>query len=489
MTLSLLARRLTLPLASLVAMAALVPADALAAGPRPPFQLPMPCGQEWRASTYEQHWNGDQDALDFAQRDESQNNLSDGELAHASAAGTVTHVYTSGGGEHRVFLDHGNGWRSDYVHLKHLPPLTVGQQIGPGEVVGVISNSGASSPHLHYNQMADGSPVRAMFNGDLVDTHAGNQASWNTYGTNAAERLTSVNCAGNAFAMFNQNGLRYQILYKPANGDVKFMRIDGDGMGVTEVWSGNWGRRWTHVVPFTLVGGQLHLLRYKASTGEIRFDRINSSASGTTALSSGTWGAGWTHITPFSVAGKPHLIVYNSLYGYANFEKVNAVGDGTTNLSSGTWTKGWTNFVPYVQGPTQYLMLYKSGSGAAKVSTIAVTNDVPSVTEVWEDAWTPGWTHLVPLSHNGSRRLFAYSAVTGDVSYNQLNNNGQGATALGTSSWTTTWTSVSPLLLSNGDAGLFIYRGALGGSQIRQFNAAGNGSSEIWSGSWTTGWR
>ena len=78
--------------------------------------------------------------------------------------------------------------------------------------------------------MADGSPTRAMFNGELVDTHAGNQASWGTYGTNAAERLTSVNCAGNSFAAFYQNGLRYQILYKPANGDVKFMRVDSDGM-------------------------------------------------------------------------------------------------------------------------------------------------------------------------------------------------------------------------------------------------------------------
>ena len=39
------------------------------AGPMPPFQMPVPCGQTWDISTYKTHWNGDQDALDMAQRD------------------------------------------------------------------------------------------------------------------------------------------------------------------------------------------------------------------------------------------------------------------------------------------------------------------------------------------------------------------------------------------------------------------------------------
>ena len=72
--------------------------EAWAAGPRPVFQMPVPCGQTWRASTYEAHWNGDQDAIDLAQRDEDQNNLSEGEFAIAAAAGTVSQVYTNGTG-------------------------------------------------------------------------------------------------------------------------------------------------------------------------------------------------------------------------------------------------------------------------------------------------------------------------------------------------------------------------------------------------------
>ena len=37
--------------------------------------------------------------------------------------------------------------------------------------------------HLHYTQLADGAAVRIAFDGTLINTHAGNMASWNTWGT------------------------------------------------------------------------------------------------------------------------------------------------------------------------------------------------------------------------------------------------------------------------------------------------------------------
>src|SRR5690606_35608695 len=95
-------------------------ADASAAGPRPHFQMPVPCGQTWHASTYAAHWNGNDDpsgrnAIDLAQRGAQLSNLSEGEPALASAAGTVKKVYTESNGEHRVFLDHGGGWETHYI--------------------------------------------------------------------------------------------------------------------------------------------------------------------------------------------------------------------------------------------------------------------------------------------------------------------------------------------------------------------------------------
>jgi hypothetical protein len=86
-------------------------------------------------------------------------------------------------------------------------------------------------------------------------------------------------------------------------------------------------------------------------------------------------------------------------------------------------------------------------------------------------------------------RLFVYRQSTGAVSYNRLNANGQGTTNLGNTTWTTSWTSFTPLLLPGGAGGLFLYGGATGSAQVRQLNAAGSSSSSIWSASWTTGWR
>src|SRR5215218_4917960 len=107
--------------------------------------------------------------------------------------------------------------------------------------------------HLHYNQMQDGSPSRVSFNGKLSDTRAGDEDSWGTWGSDDAEKLTSLNCPGNSFVPFNQNGMRYQLLYKPASGLAKVVRLDVDGTGITTVWSDYWTRRWTHLVPFALL--------------------------------------------------------------------------------------------------------------------------------------------------------------------------------------------------------------------------------------------
>lgn len=480
---------LLLTLTASLALTALAPTkEASAAGTRPRFQMPVPCAQTWRASTYSTHWNGDQDAIDLAQRDGAQTNLSDGEPALAAFAGTVSSLSTVNS-EHRLSINHGDGWRTDYVHLKSVPPLSIGQQVAQGEMVGVISNSGAVAPHLHYNQMADGTPVRVAFNDQEIATHAGDSSTWGHWGTDEAEELTSLNCAGNQFPAFVQNGFRYQILYKPATGDVKFMRIASDGSSATTHWSGNWGQRWTHIVPFTLPGGQLHLLRYRAGTGEAFFESVNANAQGTSTLSQQVWWAGWTHFTALQLGGTPHLLAYSSLHGFANLDKVNVAGNGSTTLTSTTWSKGWTHFVPYVQGSTQYLLLYKASSGAVEVNTIAVSGNALALNEVWASTWTPGWTHLVHHMHNGSRRLFAYRAGTGEASFSRLLSDGQGTQLLGSTTWTTTWTNITPMTLSSGDAGLFIYRAGAGSVQTRALNAAGDASSEVWSSTWTTGWR
>src|SRR2546423_14343317 len=75
----------------------LTPLQAHAAGPRPLFQLPFPCGQTWQASTYAGHWPND-NSIDLRKYDDTGTNVSRGEPVLASAAGTVAQVGTDGDG-------------------------------------------------------------------------------------------------------------------------------------------------------------------------------------------------------------------------------------------------------------------------------------------------------------------------------------------------------------------------------------------------------
>lgn len=467
--------------------------EAETAGPRPPFQMPVPCGQTWDMSTYEEHWQPDDaDALDMAQRDAAGANLSEGEPALAAAAGTVSKLETMSNGEHRVFLDHGGGWETAYIHIESLPPLTVGQHVAQGEMVGRISNSGSKAMHLHYNQARDGDLVRVSFNGELVDTHDGDEGSWGTWGDDDAEEVTSYNCPGNSFVPYTYNGERYQLLYKPGVADAsgagpaKIVRLNGNGKGVTTTWSGFFGQRWTSLVPFTL-GANQYEFRYQASTGKVLFERFNLHGEGTTILSQGTWWKGWTHFTPFSLGGKAYFLAYDSLNGYANIDRIHADGSGSTKIFGGTWTKGWTHFVPYVMGPSRYVLLYKGGTGEAKVVKLSGGGNDVTVTTVWSGQWTAGWTQLVPLRHKGTVRLLAYRATTGEVSYGKLRANGQGSEPLGNARWNGIWTAFTPFL-QDGSGAVLIYRADTGTVETRKLNGAGTGSTSLWIGSWTSGW-
>jgi len=75
------------------------------------------------------------------------------------AAGTV--VSASSGGDYgkRVMLDHGNGVRSLYGHMKKLEVKT-GQKVQKGQVIGLVGSTGRSTgPHLHYEVLVQGKPV------------------------------------------------------------------------------------------------------------------------------------------------------------------------------------------------------------------------------------------------------------------------------------------------------------------------------------------
>ena len=77
----------------------------------------------------------------------------------ATAAGTVIRAEREGAWGRMVLIDHGNGYRTRYAHLKRIR-VTRGERVVRGDTIGTVGESGrASGPHLHYEVLREGQPV------------------------------------------------------------------------------------------------------------------------------------------------------------------------------------------------------------------------------------------------------------------------------------------------------------------------------------------
>ncbi|MEV0393551.1 M23 family metallopeptidase [Polymorphospora rubra] len=142
-----------------VGTTAVVATPAHAAGPRPHFQLPFPCGETWRLATYYGHDDYDVD-MTFT------GGGSSGRPILAAYGGTVTFAGWGSGAGWYVVIDHGGGWQTRYMHMIERPPVAAGQWVSTGQQIGRVGSTGNSTgPHLHYEQIRDGVRSEAWFNG------------------------------------------------------------------------------------------------------------------------------------------------------------------------------------------------------------------------------------------------------------------------------------------------------------------------------------
>jgi hypothetical protein len=159
-------------------------ASLMAAGPRPNFRAPWPCGQQRQ---YYHHDTEVVNAIDF----NIAGSADLGTPALASAAGTVIDVIsgTTGYGNH-VRVDHGGGWTSLVAHLSAFS-VSRGQFVVAGTELGKVGSTGNSSgPHLHYEQEADGVNQPIVIDGVALRY------------SSAISLHTSGNCGGGASTMF-----------------------------------------------------------------------------------------------------------------------------------------------------------------------------------------------------------------------------------------------------------------------------------------------
>lgn len=83
----------------------------------------------------------------------------EGAPVKATADGVVTFTGRSDRYGRTVVIDHGNGWRTRYAHLKRIK-IDNGQRVSRGEVIGTVGKSGnATGFHLHYEIIRNGSQI------------------------------------------------------------------------------------------------------------------------------------------------------------------------------------------------------------------------------------------------------------------------------------------------------------------------------------------
>jgi murein DD-endopeptidase MepM/ murein hydrolase activator NlpD len=85
-----------------------------------------------------------------------------GQPVMATADGIVLRAERSGRLGNAVVIAHGFGFTTRYGHLSRFA-VQAGERVARGEVIGYVGNTGrATGYHLHYEVLADGSPVNPL---------------------------------------------------------------------------------------------------------------------------------------------------------------------------------------------------------------------------------------------------------------------------------------------------------------------------------------
>ncbi|MEU1884618.1 M23 family metallopeptidase [Micromonospora rifamycinica] len=323
-------------------VATVVAGPARAAGPRPNFQMPVPCGETWRLATYYGHDDYDID-LTFT------GGASNGRPILASYGGTVAFAgWGSGGGWH-VIVEHGGGWRTLYLHMIETPMVATGQWVATGQQLGRVGSTGNSTgPHLHYEQVRDGVKTESHFDGVPSGiTSDGSPSTGPLYvsgPTSPARNMTSRNCGQAANRQVYESGSHSGWQMLPVNsitgsatasmvmGGNKLLYTVNDGRVYEASSDTGWRNLWTGISGvsnnalavinvdgvkyiYTVVGGWVHEA---------------SSANGWRNLNTGISGVSSNALAAINHNGVK--IIYTVVGGWVHEAASN---NGWRNLNSG----------------------------------------------------------------------------------------------------------------------------------------------------------
>ncbi|MEU4252034.1 M23 family metallopeptidase [Amycolatopsis sp. NPDC026612] len=202
---------------ALLAAAAALPALGLTlagqatASAAPNFQVPFKCGVTVDAATFSGH--KPEYSVDFQKAGIT------GMPVLAAASGTVTRVEDKGATSYGKWIevDHGGGWRTRYAHLS-AQEVSVGASVAGGREIGKAgATGGVTGPHLHFEEILDGTVQKAKLNGVGVPYYAHtdftskNNCGGNPYsaeevcgdGFGVVDQQALANSAGTAYLLYN----------------------------------------------------------------------------------------------------------------------------------------------------------------------------------------------------------------------------------------------------------------------------------------------
>ena len=82
-----------------------------------------------------------------------------GNPIYATRSGVVTQATYGASGGYYVYIDHGDGFTSIYLHMTHYI-VSAGDYVEAGQVIGYCGSTGASTgPHLHFGLIYNGAYV------------------------------------------------------------------------------------------------------------------------------------------------------------------------------------------------------------------------------------------------------------------------------------------------------------------------------------------
>ncbi|QDH71103.1 M23 family metallopeptidase [Marilutibacter alkalisoli] len=234
-------KRLQLRLSSLVLLGVFVTAAQAA----PNFQLPV-CGKsstQWRVSNWKGHNPARAADLNWGSGDADL-----GKPVAAAAAGTVIKAAydTNTGYGNNIVIDHGNGWRTRYAHLRSMA-VSKGQTVKRGQRIGAVGKSSAKytfPAHLHYEQIYNGTVRDPIINGVTVAYGTVRYFSAGDCNTGTSTATGTVKTNGANLNVRSGPSTSYSVVGSLANGTKVTIYCQKSGQSITGYYgtSSIWNR-------------------------------------------------------------------------------------------------------------------------------------------------------------------------------------------------------------------------------------------------------